>query len=102
MLFAIPRVQSLLRENGKIEIELEEKEDELNKLKNATSKLEENYCFGTACRPRRIQCKSTKVVHLTMNPAATEATAQEHNKLKGLEQEILRLKSNNKQRQIKN
>jgi predicted DNA-binding protein (UPF0251 family) len=36
---------------------------------------------------------TTKVVHLTMNPAATEATAREHIKLKRLEEEILRLKS---------
>jgi mitotic spindle assembly checkpoint protein MAD1 len=90
-----PAVQSLLRrKTAKLEIELEEKEDELNKLKNTTSKLERKIIILEQRVGRgEYNANTTKVVHLTMNPAATEATAQEHNKLKRLEEEILRLKS---------
>ena len=89
-----PAVQSLLRrKSATLEIELQEKENEINKLKKVKSKMEEKIIILEQRVGRgEYNANTTKVVHFTMNPAA-QVDVTKRDKVKLLENEIVHLKA---------
>jgi len=89
-----PAVQSLLRrKSATLEIELQEKENEIHKLKKEKSKMEEKIIILEQRVGRgEYNANTTKVVHFTMNPAA-QVDVTKRDKVKLLENEIVHLKA---------
>ena len=89
-----PAVQSLLRrKSATLEIELQEKENEIHKLKKEKSKMEEKIIILEQRVGRgEYNANTTKVVHFTMNPAA-QVDVMKRDKVNLLENEIVHLKA---------
>ena len=89
-----PAVQSLLRrKSATLEIELQEKENEIHKLIKEKSKMEEKIIILEQRVGRgEYNANTTKVVHFTMNPAA-QVDVTKRDKVKLLENEIVHLKA---------